>query len=77
MAILRATMATSLERGKGFGRAQWSPFREVVLLWVCEAGAPSLGFSLAVVHGGQDAGMATIYPTAPSRRALSAAKDAG
>lgn len=48
--ILQATMATSLQRGKGFGRAQWVFLERWFcccrgLLWVCAASVPSSGFS--------------------------------
>ena len=50
MAILRATMATSPQRGKGFGRAQWVLLERWCcrcrgLHWVCAASVPSSGFS--------------------------------
>lgn len=51
MAILRATMATSLQRGKGFGRAQWVFLERCCccccwgLHWVCAVSVPSSGFS--------------------------------
>lgn len=50
MAILRATMATSLHRGKGFGGAQWVLLERWCcccwgLHWLCAASVPSSGFS--------------------------------
>lgn len=50
MAILRATMATSPQRGKGFGGAQWVLLERWCCCcrgphWVCAASIPSSGFS--------------------------------
>lgn len=75
MAILQATMATSVQRGKGFGRAQWVLLERCCMLF---AGA-CIGFvQPAYLHQaslvtdmmvlclqtatGQSVGMATIYP---------------
>lgn len=50
MAILRTTMATSLQRGKSFGGAQWILLERWCcccrcLHWVCATSVPSSGFS--------------------------------
>lgn len=55
-AILHATMATSLQRGKGFGGAQWVLLerwcrRCRCLHLVCAASVPSSGFSCHRYHG--------------------------
>lgn len=84
-----ATMATSLQRGRGFGGAQW-----VLLERCCCRCQACIGFvQSAYLHQaslvtdtmalwlqsatGQSVGIATIYPIEPSHRALSAAKDVG
>lgn len=55
-AILRTTMATSPQRGKGFGGTQWVLLERCCccrwgLHWVCAASVPSSGFSCHWYHG--------------------------
>lgn len=84
--ILRATMATSPLRGKGFGGAQWILLRElghacIGFVQPAYLRQPSLVTDTMALclqtAKGQRVGIATIYPIELSRGALSAVKDIG